>query len=406
MYWGWARVFFLILCTLVYLWRVQDTAALQWHWLRVPGWITFFDHKVNKHLVNYPLSNFLDTWRACILACKRPEVQWDSAVLPGGTVELQRALRDLLRYEQLPETLWHGWKKLGAALFILLEGSMVSLQRWGHWHSLVQPRRYSNGPPAWRLPDKLQLPFPVATDLMQPVSALTRRRWSYRNQQIRRQVACLRPLTTTIQYPPLRKQWLPLLQLVTLGVPMWALSLAPGLQALQRLRQHRLSLVMAALAFWTAVQPPPDPKAPLGSPPKRPVHGVATRRDAASHHGYELTAPRRGIAYAQWRPLWLCEALPTPMPLVPSDTAGSPVSHSPICGKSAERVDERSVYVVAGSSGVDGEPPTGFPTDVDMQPTDSAELMHCPGPSSCTAQGHAQHLDPPSPLELVHQLLH
>ena len=123
MYWGWARVFFLILCSVVYLWRMQDTAALQWHWLRVPGWVTFFD--------------FLDTWRAYILACKRPEVPWDSPVLPGGTSELQRALQDLLRYEQPPAALWHGWKKLGAALFILLGGSMVLLQRWGRWHSQI-----------------------------------------------------------------------------------------------------------------------------------------------------------------------------------------------------------------------------------------------------------------------------
>ena len=35
-------------------------------------------------------------------------------------------------------------------------------------------------------------------------------------------------------------------------------------------------------------------------PPKCPVHGAATRPDAASHHGYELTAPRRGITYAHW----------------------------------------------------------------------------------------------------------
>ena len=147
MYWGWARVFFLILCSVVYLWRVQDAAALQWHWLRVPGWVTFFDHKINKHLVSYPLSDFLDTWRAYILACKRLEVPWDSPVLPGGTSELQRALRDLLRYEQLPAALWHGWKKLGASLFVLLGGSMVSLQRWGRWHSQIRPRRYSKCPP-------------------------------------------------------------------------------------------------------------------------------------------------------------------------------------------------------------------------------------------------------------------
>ena len=297
MYWGWGRVFFLILCSVVYLWRVQDTAALQWHWLPVPGWVTFFDHKVNKHLVSYPLGDFLDTWRAYILACKRPEVPWDSPVLPGGTSELQHALQDLLRYEQLPAALWHGWKKLGAALFILLGGSMVSLQRWGRWHSQVQPRRYSNPPlpgdcptnyncrsllrpptaqcatwtgasfpyPSYgpKIPSSNRLP-PLSghpsswnalvrppshrprrhvilrppdpsvnpqtrTDLIQPLSALTHRRCSYRNRRIKRQVAYLQPLTPSLQSPHLRKQWLPLLQLVTLGVPLWALTLALGI---------------------------------------------------------------------------------------------------------------------------------------------------------------------------------
>ena len=163
MYWGWARLYFLIVASIVYLWRVQDAAALQWHWLRVPGWITFYDHKVNRELVSYPLSQYLDTWRAYVVACKRPAVPWDAPVVPGGTRELQRAMADLLRYEELPEIRWHGWKKLGAALFVLLGGVLSSLQRWGRWHSLHQPRRYSRAPPAWKLPDRVQLPYPVAT---------------------------------------------------------------------------------------------------------------------------------------------------------------------------------------------------------------------------------------------------
>ena len=72
-------------------------------------------------------------------------------------------MADLLRYEELPEIRWHGWKKLGAALFVLLGGVLSSLQRWGRWHSLHQPRRYSRAPPAWKLPDRVQLPYPVAT---------------------------------------------------------------------------------------------------------------------------------------------------------------------------------------------------------------------------------------------------
>ena len=115
------------------------------------------------------------------------------------------------------------------------------------------------------------------------------------------------------------------------------------------------------------------PQSPTGlPPPKRHVPGVTPRADAASHHGYELTAPRRGIAYAHWRPLWLCEALPSPMSAVPSHAAGSPSPGSPVCGGTAEGVDEHSVYVVAGSGGADGQPPA----DVDMQTTDGADPFH------------------------------
>ena len=98
-------------------------------------------------------------------------------------------------------------------------------------------------------------------------------------------------------------------------------------------------------------------------PPKRPVPGSAARANAASHHGYELTAPRRGIAYAHWTPLRLCEALPSPLSTVPSNTAGSPTPGSPVCGATAEGVDEHSVYVVAGCGGADGQPIVSPDTD-------------------------------------------
>ena len=163
MYWGWARLYFLIMASTIYLWRVQDAAGIQWRWLQIPGWITFYDHKINRELVSYPLSDYMDAWRAYIVACKRSDVPWDAAVIPGGARELQRAMANLLRYEELAQVRWHGWKKLGAALFILLGGALSSLQRWGRWHSPHQPRRYSHAPPAWRLPDRVQLPYPVAT---------------------------------------------------------------------------------------------------------------------------------------------------------------------------------------------------------------------------------------------------
>ena len=347
---------------------------------------------------------------------------------------------------------------------------MVSLQRWGRWHSQIQPRRYSNAPPAWRLPDKLQLPFPVATTnspvrdmdwrlvpipqlwpkdtFVKPPAAPIRAPLQLERAcaaavpppSSARDSAASRSLyestdtdrsDTTSQCSNMSSVELsqPTDQAAS-GVPPTPHAQSPVPPPAQTVatscaagdsRRAPVGPDLSTGHPGASASAPTSPQSCDGSigpldrnpnttrpqsptglpPPKRRVPGVAPRADAASHHGYELTAPRRGIAYAHWRPLWLCEALPSPLSTVPSNTAGSPTPGSPVCGGTAEGVDEHS----AGSSGADDQPIAGFPADVDMQPTDGAEPLHCSrswsdvaypftvgaSPSTSASAGHRPH---------------
>ena len=254
MYWGWARVFFLILCTLVYLWRVQDAAALQWHWLRVPGWTPLPGAYPTNY--NCPSLSQLSTAQCAT---------WTGASSPytpcGPKIPSSNRLQPL---SKPPSS----------------------------WNALAQPPSHRPCQHATPRPVGPYVNPQTRTDLIQPLSAQTRRRWYRRNQRIRQQVACSQPLTTTIQYQPLRNQWLPVLQLVILGVPLWALSLPLGLRVLQHLLQRRRSLVTAALALWTA---PTDPRVPLGSP-YRSVLCMGLRPGQIQHHTRVMSSQRLGAA--------------------------------------------------------------------------------------------------------------
>ena len=57
------RVFFAV-CSVVFLWRLGDAASVTWEWISVPGFVTFWDEERNKKITMYPLSDFLEAWRA------------------------------------------------------------------------------------------------------------------------------------------------------------------------------------------------------------------------------------------------------------------------------------------------------------------------------------------------------
>ena len=456
MYWGWARLYFLIMASTIYLWRVQDAAGIQWRWLQIPGWITFYDHKINRELVGYPLSDYMDAWRAYIVACKRSDVPWDAAVIPGGARELQRAMADLLRYEELAEVRWHGWKKLGAALFILLGGALSSLQRWGRWHSPHQPRRYSHAPPAWRLPDRVQLPYPVATT-NSPVRDMEWR--LVRLSELWPRDTFAKPCTAPVRAPQqLELAYAATYQPSSTGresdeTPSIGESTDTDRSDVQSQCSESTSMAqsesmeappttnhaihhgvttpppageplatcpatapggcpsMGAVASAVAPTPLPSsqvpdgvhhgstgglegrmgtvrPAGPISEPPaKRPMCGHQPTSDPTPHHGYELTAPRRGDAYAHWRPLWLRETASEPVQYMSHPhTTTSPTECRAHCPE-IESVGDECDYVVAGFDCVDGEPPTSGPPP---QPTfPKCDTTPVPEPFTPTAAGAA-----------------
>ena len=65
-HWAWARLYFLIHGSVVYMWRVGDEAAITWNDIKRPGWMFFYDHKVNEVRVAYGLFDYIESWRRYI----------------------------------------------------------------------------------------------------------------------------------------------------------------------------------------------------------------------------------------------------------------------------------------------------------------------------------------------------
>ena len=70
----WERVFFAGLLAVIYCLRVGELESLCWGWLGTKGWFTFHDEKVNGQDTLYPLSEYMELWRAHIYAQRRPAI--------------------------------------------------------------------------------------------------------------------------------------------------------------------------------------------------------------------------------------------------------------------------------------------------------------------------------------------
>ena len=73
-HWAWERLFFAGLLPVIYFLRLGDLESLGWCWLGTKGWFTCHDEKVNGQDTLYPLSEYMDLWRAHIYAQRRPEI--------------------------------------------------------------------------------------------------------------------------------------------------------------------------------------------------------------------------------------------------------------------------------------------------------------------------------------------
>ena len=159
-HWAWARTFFAVACAAVYALRVGDVARFSWDGIATPGWLTFWDQKVNAEWVDVPLSPFLEQWRAYIAHLRRPDHLPTGLLFPGGTSTASECLRQLVYDTPSAHITWHPWKRFSAAAYMWLGGTSYGLQLWARWRSPKQARHYARHPPSWTLPQTLCLPIP------------------------------------------------------------------------------------------------------------------------------------------------------------------------------------------------------------------------------------------------------
>ena len=124
-HWAWARTFFAVACAGVFALRVGDVGSFTWDGISTPGFLTFWDQKVNAGWVTLPLSPFLDRWRGYIYRFRRPYQLPTTPILLAS-----RCLHDILEGTPSAHITWHPWKRFAAAAYIWLGGNTVGLQQW------------------------------------------------------------------------------------------------------------------------------------------------------------------------------------------------------------------------------------------------------------------------------------
>ena len=161
-HWAWARVYLLALLSVVYCLRISDAASITWAGIATPGQFTFFDLKVNKCWATYPLAPYLDKLRAAVARLRRADHAEDAPIVPGGTATLRALWQEFTKNTCAQGKGWHCLKRLGAAAFRAMGGSLYGLQVWARWHSIAMPRLYSGHPASWQWATTAILPDPEA----------------------------------------------------------------------------------------------------------------------------------------------------------------------------------------------------------------------------------------------------
>ena len=160
-HWAWARMFFAVGMAFTLCLRVSDVAVLRWGWLGHANWMVFFDYKVAKEMCAQPIPPFWEQWRQWLYKHRRPHHHDDALVLPRGTDTLRKLQQEPFKGTECSLTGWHPWKRMGAACFRALGGSLQALTIWARWRTPRQAARYAAHPPAWKMPARVLLPKPT-----------------------------------------------------------------------------------------------------------------------------------------------------------------------------------------------------------------------------------------------------
>ena len=123
-HWAWAKVFFVVGMAVTLCLRVSDIALLRWGWLGHKNWMVFFDYKVAKEMCAQPIPPFCERWRAWLFEHRRPHHHDDALLLPEGTDTLRKLQQEMFKGTGCSLTSWHPWKRMGAACFRALGGTL------------------------------------------------------------------------------------------------------------------------------------------------------------------------------------------------------------------------------------------------------------------------------------------
>ena len=113
MHWAWARVFFSVGMAFTLCLKVSDVAVLRWGWL----------------------GHIWERWRQWLYEHRRPPHHDNALVLPGGANTPRMLQQEMFNGTKCSLTGWHPWKRMGAACFRSLGGSLQALTIWARWRT-------------------------------------------------------------------------------------------------------------------------------------------------------------------------------------------------------------------------------------------------------------------------------
>ena len=79
----------------------------------------------------------------------------------GGIDTLRKLQQEMFKGTECSLTGWHPWKRMGAACFRALGGSLQALTIWARWRTPRHAARYAAHPPAWKMLARALLPRPT-----------------------------------------------------------------------------------------------------------------------------------------------------------------------------------------------------------------------------------------------------
>ena len=95
--------------------------------------------------------------RKYVAGLRHPNTPMDGPVMPREWDELRKVLAECLQHSPGGTITRHSPRRMGAATFKLLGGTIPKLADWGRWRTEKQARHYAKCPPFWFVREVLSL---------------------------------------------------------------------------------------------------------------------------------------------------------------------------------------------------------------------------------------------------------